>query len=89
MKTVDQTNITITEIAERGAKIYGEIKSRYEPQENGKFLAIEVASKNVYLGNSSAEALTKAWEQHPDKVFYVVKIGFAVAETLAQMLRRT
>lgn len=74
----------IGKIAEEGAKIYGEIKVQYEPRERGRFLAIDIDTRRAYLGDSSAEALEVAREQHPDKVFYVVKIGFDVAETMAK-----
>ena len=74
----------IQKIANDGAKIYAQIKINYDPKEKGKFLAIEIDSKNVYLGNTSAEALELARQNHPNKVFYVVKIGFDVAETMAR-----
>jgi len=74
----------IQRIAEEGAKIYEQIKVNYDPKEKGKFLAIEIDSKNIYLGNTSAEALESARQSHPNKVFYVVKIGFDVAETMAR-----
>jgi hypothetical protein len=74
----------IQKIAEEGAKIYGQVKVNYDPKEKGKFLAIDIDSKNVYLGNTSAEALELARQNHPNKVFYVVKIGFDVAETMAR-----
>jgi len=74
----------IQHIAEEGAKIYGQIKVNYDPKERGKFLAIDIESKKVYLGNTSAEALELARQSHPNKVFYVVKIGFDVAETMAK-----
>lgn len=73
----------IQKIAERGAKIYKKIKEQYEPEHNGTFLAIEIDSKNFYLGKSSSEAVELARKSHPDKVFYVVKIGHSAAETLA------
>lgn len=72
-------------IATEGAKIYDQIKVNYEPKENGKFLAIDIDTKNVYLANTSAEAVELAREKHPNKVFYVVKIGFEVAETMARL----
>lgn len=74
----------IQKIAEKGAKIYDRIKIKYEPHDNGKFLAIDVESEKEYLGKTSAEALTLARAQHPNKVFYVVKIGFNVVETMAK-----
>lgn len=73
----------IQKIAEEGSKIYQGIKTDFEPHQNGKFLAIDIGSKNVYLGNTSAEALELARQKHPHKVFYVVKIGFNFAEMLA------
>lgn len=79
LKTVD-----IQKIAEEGAKIYEQVKTNYEPKENGKFLAIDIDSKNTYISNTSAEALELARQNHPNKVFYVVKIGFDVAETMAK-----
>lgn len=77
-------NSDIQKIADEGEKIYQKVKIQYEPQEKGKFLAIDIETENLYLGTTSAEALELARQQHPDKVFYVVKIGFDVAETLAR-----
>ncbi len=74
----------IQRIADKGTKIYEQIKADYDPKEKGKFLAIDVDSEKVYLGNTSAEAVVFAKQNHPDKVFYVIKIGFDVAETMAK-----
>lgn len=75
----------IQEIADKGMRVYRKIKSRYL-RNRGKFLAIEVESEKVFLGDTSAEALALAKERFPDKVFYVVKIGFDTAETIAHYL---
>lgn len=74
----------IQRIAEKGAKIYEKIKVNYDPKKRGKFLAIDIDSKKVYLGSTSAKALELARQNHPNKIFYVVKIGFDVAETMAR-----
>ena len=76
----------INEIAKKGSAIYEKIKTQYEPKELGKFLAIDIDTETIYLGNSSAEAVEKARQENPGKVFYVVKIGFDVAEMIAQTL---
>lgn len=73
----------LQKIAEEGAKIYDMVKLQYEPDQNGKFLAIDIESKDTFIGNTSTEAVESARKNHPDKVFYVVKIGFSAAETLA------
>lgn len=77
----------IQEIAEGGRRIYDEIKSRYEPQHNGKFLAIDIGTKNAYMGETTVKAVEQARVAHPEKVFYVVKIGFSVSEVLAALVR--
>jgi hypothetical protein len=79
-------NADIEKIAEEGQKIYDKIKIKYEPEHNGEFLAIEIESGQVYLGKTSAEAVEIARGKHKDKVFYVVKIGYLVAETLAALI---
>jgi len=75
--------VSIQEIAEKGEKIYEELRGQYEPDSNDKFLAIEVESGKAYLADSTAEAVEDARSAHPDKIFYVVKIGSSVSEVLA------
>ena len=74
----------VQKIATEGVKIYESVKTQYDPKEKGKFLAIDIDTKQVYLADTSAAAVAKARENHPEKVFYVVKIGFDAAETMAQ-----
>ena len=71
-------------IAAEGTRIYEQIKVNYEPKENGKFLAIDIDTEKAYLGVTSAAAVELARQNHPQKVFFVVKIGFDVAETMAR-----
>lgn len=80
---IKQTDIQ--KIAEEGAKIYEKIKGRYEIDDKGKFLAIDIETEDAFLGNISSEAVELAKRSHPDKVFYVVKIGFSSAEILASL----
>jgi hypothetical protein len=74
------------EIAEKGAAIYEKIKGDYEPDRNGKYLAIEIDSEESYLGDNGGEAIEAARKAHPEKFFYLVKIGFSSAEILAHSL---
>jgi len=82
----DKSNggFNIQHIADEGAKIYEQIKSQYEDTEKGKFLAIDIDSKDVYLGNTSSEAMELAKISHPDKIFFVVRIGFDTIERMAR-----
>ncbi len=76
-------NKDLGKIAKEGARIYQKIKSKYEPRHKGDFLAIDTESKDVFLASTSAEAVVKAKVKHPEKIFFVVKIGFDAAETIA------
>lgn len=75
----------IQKIAKTGAKIYETIRLQYEPAQNGKFLAIDIENRDIFIGNTSSRAVELARKAHPNKVFYVVKIGFSAAETLASL----
>ena len=75
----------IQKIAAKGAKIYEKIKNKYEPQKNGKFLAINVDNEDIFMADNSSEAVEKARQKYPDKVFYVVKIGFSATEIMAKL----
>jgi len=77
---------SLEEIAKKGTAIYEKLKAQYEPGSNGKFLAIEADSGNVYMGDTSGLALEEACARHPDKMFYLVKIGFDAMATLAHSL---
>jgi hypothetical protein len=70
-------------IVSEGSKIYEEIKDQYESSHKGEFLAIEIETKKAYLASSSAEAMVAARSENPGKIFYVMKIGFDAAETMA------
>lgn len=78
----------LQKIAREGSKIYEQIKQDYEPQKNGQFLAIEIEDQKVYLGKTSADALNLARNNHPGELFFVVKIGFQAAETVAEAYLR-
>ncbi len=81
-------NSDLTRIASEGALIYQGVKNKYEEHHIGKFLAIDIESKDLYVGSTSADAVILARKQHPNKVFYVVKIGFDAAETMANLISK-
>ncbi len=80
-------NTNIDDLVNRGTAVYNRIKEKYDPLYRGKFLVIEPDTEKVYLGDTSAEALVKAREENPEKLFYAVKVGFDAAETIVSMLR--
>ena len=72
-------------IANEGTKIYEGIKAKYEPQDIGKYLAIEIDSRDVFLADNAADAVLAAKKVHSGKVFFIVKIGYSAAEILSNM----
>lgn len=62
---------------------YEKIKSEYEPDLIGKFLAINPETKQVYLADTSIEALKIAKKENPHTGFFIKKIGYGAVGTLA------
>ena len=84
-KTISQ--VDSEEIAKKGEEIYQRrFQKEYEPSHNGKFLAIEIESEEGFLGDTSVEAIERAKEKHPQKIFYIKKIGFQAAEIISSHL---
>lgn len=68
--------LTPEEIAKIGEEFYQkELKSKLEPKENGKYVAIEAESKQYFIGGTKEEALDAAQKLFPDKIFFVRRIG--------------
>ncbi len=72
-------------ITREGTEIYETIKGLYEPQHKGKYLAIDPESKDVFMDEDGAEAVMKAKEKYPKRVFFLVKIGYLAVDTLASL----
>jgi hypothetical protein len=79
-------NAGLGRIASQGALIYEKLRETFEPDHHGEFLAIDIDTKDAYLASTSAEAMVKARSAHPNKIFYVKKIGFDAAETMANLI---
>ncbi len=80
-------NEEIQRISKEGKRIYEEKKADYESLSNGKFVAIDIDTEKTYIGDTTAEALNDARQENPGKIFYVVKVGFDVVATMANLLR--
>lgn len=65
-------------IAEKGEKIYQEkLKDTLEKDHKGEFVAIEVESEKYFLGKTPEEALEVAKKEFSDRIFHLIRIGFA------------
>jgi hypothetical protein len=70
------------QLARKGERIYrSKLRALLEARYHGMFVAIEVESGDYFLGEEMAEALEKAQEKHPKKLFHVVRIGYPAASS--------
>jgi hypothetical protein len=70
-------------VTELGKKFYEEhLKPILEPQENGKFVAIEPESQEYFIGTTAIEALKKGNASFPEKILFLARIGFPTAHKI-------
>ena len=71
---------TIDEICDRGEQIYEEqIKHLVEPEENGKFIVIDIESGDYEIDEDEIAADERLNERRPDAVGYLGRIGYKAA----------
>lgn len=67
---------TPDKIAAAGEKIYEErYRAKLEPEQNGQFIAIDVATGEGYIGEFPEIATKKANEAAPLAVIHLIRIG--------------
>ena len=77
MPTIPRHRIDLKYAAQVGQKMYEEqYRSSLEPQEIGKYLALDIESGTAALGKSSTEAMAAGKKAAPGGFFYVIRIGF-------------
>ena len=71
---------TIDEVCDRGEQIYEEqIKPLVEPQENGKFIVIDIESGDYEIDEEQIEASQRLRERRPDCVGFGARVGCKAA----------
>ena len=74
---------SIGEVCERGMRIYEEqIKPLVEPQENGKFIVIDVESGDYEIDEDSLAAGDRIRERRPDIVGFLGRVGYESAYSM-------
>lgn len=70
-------------LIERSEAFYeNELKHLLEPAQKGQFLAIEPDTKSYFLGRTSLDATLKARQALPDKLFFVMRVGYEAAHSI-------
>ena len=70
-------------LTERAEKLYADtLKPILEPARIGKFVAIEPDSGSYFVNDSDVEALLSAHAALPEKLFYLMRIGYDTAHQM-------
>lgn len=74
--------MVLEEVAKAGQEFYEtRLKELLEPGSNGRFVAIEPATGNYFVGNTIVEALENAELKTPNADFHVLRVGSPAAVT--------
>jgi hypothetical protein len=68
------------DIAQRGEAIYRQkYQEELEKSCNGKFVAVNVNTGEITVGDTSTEAVRSALEKDPSGLFHLMRVGYQAA----------
>lgn len=71
------------ELVLRARKLYDEqLRVLLEPNQRGRYVAIEPNTGGYFLGNTGTAALVEAHTTMPKSIFYLARIGYEAADSL-------
>jgi hypothetical protein len=74
---------TKEEIATRGKAIYERrIRDKVEPENNGKFLIIDIETGEYEIDEDDFAASRRAHAKHPDGAFFGMRVGYRSSGTI-------
>ena len=77
-------------LIEEGKKVYAErLRLILEPDQVGRFVAIEPETGRYFLGDTGSEALVAARQAMPDSLFYLARVGYRAAHSIGGYGNRT
>ena len=80
---MDAGKYSIEEVCDWGERIYEErIKALVEPQENGRFIVIDIESGDYEIADDGMDASRRLWERRPQSVRFGAKVGYPAAYNL-------
>jgi hypothetical protein len=66
--------------AQRAKRVYAErLQAQLEATHRGQFVAVEPESGDYFLGRTPTEATLAARQAHPDRLTFLIRIGFSAA----------
>ena len=74
---------TFGELGDRAKALYeSKLKVLLEPEQKGKFIAIEPDTERYFLGVTSREAMSQARAALPGKLFFLARVGYPAAHSI-------
>ena len=71
----------IRKISQQGQRLFEALDPELRKQHGGQFIAIEVDSGDYFIGETAMAANQKARAKHPEKIFFLGRIGYPTAYT--------
>ncbi len=72
---MNPASFNVDEFSKKSVDFYKEIQSDLEAKHKGKYAALDFETKRYWIGETLTEALAKAKEDFPTKLFYAVQVG--------------
>ncbi len=80
--------LTKDEIARRGREIYERaIRAHVEPDHDGEFLVVDVATGDYAVGEDDEEVFEHAEAKNPEGLFYLMRVGHSAAHRIGGSTR--
>ena len=76
------THLTINreEFVQRGEDYYDRfLRDKLEPEHKGKFLALDIETGEHEMDADEMAAIDRARAQMPDKILYILRVGYRAA----------
>ncbi len=68
------------DLADSEQRLYHErLRALLEPEHEGEFVAIDPDSERYFLGSTGLAALRAGRKELPDKLFYLLRVGYMAA----------
>jgi len=83
--TTQKPLFNLEEFSKQSEKFYDQIKAKLEVDFKGKYAALDFESKEYWIGEIPSDALSKAKEKYPDKLFYLIQVGSPTTFSIQSM----
>ena len=81
-------NYSADEIVKRGKALYEQaIRPRIQPEDEGKFLVIDVDTGDFEIDRDRLAASNRAAEKHPGAPLFAMRIGYATIGPIGARMR--